>query len=48
MFFNYFLFTLELIYIIYTKSIRHVFTNWLVLLGFIILTFDFLKMFLAK
>ncbi len=47
-FFNYFFFVLELIYIIYTKKIRHIFTNWLVLLGFIILFFESVAMFLGK
>lgn len=39
---------LELRYVILTKKgfFKHIFTNWLVLFGFIILTFDLTKIFL--
>lgn len=38
---------LELRYMVLTKKsfFKHIFTNWLVLLGFIILTFDLTKIF---
>jgi hypothetical protein len=39
---------LELRYLILTKKslLKHIFTNWLVLIGFVILLFNFLKIFL--
>jgi hypothetical protein len=39
---NFVFFTSELIYMIYKKSARHIYRNWLVLLGFFIILIELL------
>ena len=41
---NFVFITSELIYILYKKSAKHIYTNWLVLLGFVIILIELLML----
>lgn len=46
--FNLLFFISELRCVILTKKLNYIYTNWIVVLGFIILFFELISMFLAK